>query len=181
MEGVAGGRHAQAGGTVDDKSILLNTRVLEGSVADSVCTSVTTPSLEVEGCLLMNVTAKKVVGKNCIVYNVVDDSEEGLVLPEGTVLTNVFMPGQPKLVMQSTIDTDGGKVFKTKLDANPYSFNEVYGLNGGVDVTEATAAMAAASKALADTMMPESASKGELPPPAKRHRDQCAPSTCNLA
>ena len=95
---------------MDEKSILLNTRFLEGSVVDSVCTSVTTPSLQVEGCLLMNVTAKKVVGKNCIVYNVVDESEEGLVLPEGTVLTNVFMPGQPKLVMQSTVTTDGGTV-----------------------------------------------------------------------
>lgn len=174
--------YSEAGGTVDEKSILLNTRFLEGSVVDSVCTSVTTPSLQVEGCLLMNVTAKKVVGKNCIVYNVVDESEEGLVLPEGTVLTNVFMPGQPKLVMQSTVTTDGGTVFKTKLDANPYSFNEVYGLNGGVDVTEATAVMTAAAKALADAMMPPPAAKGELPPPAKHHRNQCAPpGGCSLA
>ena len=50
---------------------------------------------------------------NCIIYNVVDDSEEGLVLADGTVYTNVFVPGQAKpLVQTSSVSTDGGKVFK---------------------------------------------------------------------
>jgi hypothetical protein len=65
-------------------------------------------------------------------------------------------------------------------DLSPHT--QVYGLNGGVDVTEATAVMTAAAKALADAMMPPPAAKGELPPPAKHHRNQCAPpGGCSLA
>lgn len=43
---------------------------------------------------LINVTARSIKANNCIVYNVVDDSEEGLILPDGTVYTNVFVPGK---------------------------------------------------------------------------------------
>mmetsp|Transcript_9249 Transcript_9249/g.12526 ORF Transcript_9249/g.12526 Transcript_9249/m.12526 type:complete len:555 (-) Transcript_9249:322-1986(-) len=145
---------SEVGGTVDDNSVLLSSRFLEGAVTNSVCTSVTAIQLEVEDCLLMNVTAKKIKAKGCVLYNVVDDSEEGLELEDGTVMVNVFMPGEDKLIMKSTIDTDGGKVFKTKMDCNPFSFDEVYKQNGSVDVSAATAELNAAASALAQTLLP---------------------------
>ena len=47
---------------------------------------------------------------NCIVYNVVDDSEDGLVLPDGTVMTNVFMESGEKLVQcRIALPTSGSK------------------------------------------------------------------------
>ena len=59
-------------------------------------------------------------GKGLVLYNVVDDSEEGIVIEEGDVRVNVFMPGKEKIVMKSNVSIDGGKVFKTKMDINPY-------------------------------------------------------------
>merc|ERR1712083_868668 len=94
----------------------------------------------------MNVTAKSIKAKGCVIYNVVVEDGASLELPDGTVYTNVFMPDK-KLVMQSTVDTDGGKVFKTKLDANPHSFNEIYELNKNEDVSKCYAMGRAANLA----------------------------------
>ena len=82
-------------------------------------------------------------------YNVVDDSEDGLVLPDGTVMTNVFMESGEKLVQCSSTTTDGGKVFKVKMTPNPYSFNDVYKMNQSTDVKEAYALGAKAHADLA--------------------------------
>ena len=89
------------------------------------------------GCLLINVTARSIKARNCVIYNVVDDSEDGLVLPDGAVLTNVFVPGREKLVQSSSTTTDGGKVFKVRLTPNPFSFGGVYKMNQSTDVKEA--------------------------------------------
>ena len=89
------------------------------------------------GCLLINVTARSIKARNCVIYNVVDDSEDGLVLPDGAVLTNVFVPGREKLVQSSSTTTDGGKVFKVRLTPNPFSFEGVYKMNQSTDVKEA--------------------------------------------
>ena len=56
-------------------------------------------------------------------------------------------PGSEKLTQTSSVTTDGGKVFKTKLTPNPFSFNEVYEMNKSVDVR---AAYAEGAKAHAD-------------------------------
>ena len=89
------------------------------------------------GCLLINVTARSIKARNCVIYNFVDDSEDGLVLPDGAVLTNVFVPGREKLVQSSSTTTDGGKVFKVRLTPNPFSFEGVYKMNQSTDVKEA--------------------------------------------
>ena len=98
---------------------------------------------EANNCIY-NFTILHLQANNCIVYNVVDDSEDGLVLPDGAVVTNVFMESGEKLVQTSSVTTDGGKVFKSRLSANPYSFNDVYKMNQTVDVKEAYAAGAQA-------------------------------------
>jgi len=126
-------------GSVDSNSVVLGSRFASGSVKNSVCSSVSASSLDLEDCLCINVTAKSIKAKGCILYNIVDDSEEGLVYEDGHVQVNVFMPGQDKLVMNSTVSTDGGKVFKTCLPNNPHSFQDVYKMNGMVDVSEAQA------------------------------------------
>ena len=77
----------------------------------------------------------------------VDDSEDGLILPDGAVVTNVFMPGREKLIQTSSTTTDGGEVFKVKMTPNPFSFGDVYKMNQTTDVK---AAYAEGAKAHAD-------------------------------
>ena len=71
-------------------------------------------------------------------YNVADDSEDGLALPDGACTTCSSRIAE-RSRETSSVTTDGGKVFKTKLTPNPFSFNEVYEMNKSVDVRAAYA------------------------------------------
>ena len=142
---------AQLGATkVDESTVVLASKIDAGHVASSVVSHVCTKNADISNSLLVNVTAKNIRAHNCVVYNVVDESDEGLILPDGAVFTNVFIPAKgsddkhTKLVMSSTTATCGGKVFKSKLSQNPYSFNQVYELNADTDVERAYAAAKAA-------------------------------------
>lgn len=145
-------QHSQVAATTDKGSVVLNSKVAEGSIKGSLLSSVQVEDLQVKDCLLINVTAKKVKGEGLILYNVVDDSEEGLCLEEGDVRVNVYMPEKEKLVMKSNVSIDGGKVFKTKMDINPFSFQDVYKMNGAVDVSAAKALQQAAAAELVAKM-----------------------------
>ena len=129
--------------SIDDesnKSVIVASTAKSGSVKSSVVSNVNCGDIQVENCLLVNVTAKKIRASNAIIYNVVDESDDGLILPDGQVYTNVFMPkSKEKLTMTSTISQCGGKVFKIKMATNPHSFNDVYAMNGETDVREAYA------------------------------------------
>jgi len=143
------------GAKADSSSVILASNVGGGSVTTSVVSNVRTNNADISNSLLVNVTAKNIRAHNCVVYNVVDDSEEGLILPDGSVFTNVFIPASSskdehtKLIMTSTTTTCGGKVFKQKLSQNPYSFNDVYKLNADTDVTRAYATAKEAHEAAA--------------------------------
>jgi hypothetical protein len=69
-----------------------------------------------------------------VLYNVVDDSKEGICLADGDVRVNVYMPGRDKIVMKSNVSIDGGKVFKTKMDINPYRY--IFGCGNVLDLNE---------------------------------------------
>ena len=140
---------------VDESSVVLASKVESGHVASSVMSHVRAQAADISNSLLVNVTAKNIRAHNCVVYNVVDESEDGLILPDGTVFTNVFIPASTqggdhtKLVITSTTTTCGGKVFKTRLAQNPHSFNDVYKLNADIDVQRAYATAKAAHEAAA--------------------------------
>eukprot|EP00740_Mantoniella_antarctica_P006989 CAMPEP_0181355250 /NCGR_PEP_ID=MMETSP1106-20121128/3796_1 /TAXON_ID=81844 /ORGANISM="Mantoniella antarctica, Strain SL-175" /LENGTH=539 /DNA_ID=CAMNT_0023467971 /DNA_START=47 /DNA_END=1666 /DNA_ORIENTATION=- len=151
-----------AGGIQDSKvdgvaitgnSLVLASNIASGSVHHTIASHVTTGKCEANGCMLINVTARSIKATNCIIYNVVDDSEGGLVLPDGAVHTNVFVPGRPApLVQTSSVTTDGGKVFKVKMTPNPFSFSDVYKMNQTTDVEKAYAMGAEAHANLAKRM-----------------------------
>ena len=144
-----------SGAAVDATTVVLESKIKTGSVNASVLSHVRTVNADISNSLLVNVTAKNIRAHNCVVYNVVDESDEGLILPDGAVFTNVFIPAangkdSTKLVMASSTSTCGGKVFKQKLTPNPYSFNDVYKMNSDTDVAAAYAMSAAAHRDAAD-------------------------------
>ncbi len=90
-----------------------------------------------------------------MLYNVAHDSADG-TLSASAVRADVFMPGGVHHIMNSSLDTDGGKAWKIdpasgKFPAtagNPMSFEGIMKANAKLDVTECTNAALAAHKAL---------------------------------
>jgi len=160
-----GGKTAESStgsATLDPGAVVLASKIGAGRVGpNSVLCNVVAPSVDVEGCVLMNVTSKTpIVGRNGLLYNVVNESAEG-ELPCSAVRADVFMPGGIHHVMNSTIETDAGKAWKLAPDAegafaslkgNPMSFEAIYKTNGKLDVTECTNEARTAHKKLRTSM-----------------------------
>lgn len=119
----------------------------DGTARNSVLVRSCVGSLDVSNAMLVNVTARRVTGSNFLLYNVVDDSEDGLVMEEGSVRADVFFPGGKVLSMRSTVYTHGGNAWHEAVCGNPCSFNDVYVRNTDVQVLDAVAARDAAQKA----------------------------------
>eukprot|EP00948_MAST-09A_sp_MAST-9A-sp1_P001063 g1063.t1 len=133
---VLGGADCQLGPGSKVKGSVLSNTSIKGQV-------------KVENSMLVNVTAKSVTGKNVLLYNIVDDSDSGLVLKDGDVLADIFLPDGKKIRMGTNyLSKDSGKHWKVKIDGNEYTFEDVYKLNQTVDIAEAFAVAAKAHATL---------------------------------
>ena len=106
--------------------------------------------------MLVNVTARKIVAaRGSIAYNVCDDTAEGLVLAEGDVVTDVYLPDGSVLRQRSNLSIDGGDCWKSAVLQNQHSFEKVYNLNVESDVDQMSrAAIAALDRRLGRTKRP---------------------------
>merc|ERR1712070_1230555 len=119
----------------DAASVVSSTRCASGKIASSTVCGCSAREIQADGAVLLNVCAKRIVAaKGAVAYNLVDNSDEGVVLGENEVRVGVFtLDTQNKYFeMRSNVaTTDGGKVFKEKVHGNPKSFQEVYDMNCG--------------------------------------------------
>ena len=156
-------RGADAGGnsvgtaTVDAASSLSSCELSAGSVRAATLCNVTAGEVNAEGCILVNVTAKKIVAEpGTIAYNVVDDSAEGLVLTKGKVclpypfvkikyysrhslphhiyypqvVTTVFgEDGSATRLQCDMAGPDGKDAWSTVLPGNTFSYEEMHKKN----------------------------------------------------
>jgi len=131
---------------VDATSVVSTSRCSGGAISGSSLVGVTACDIQAEGAVLVNVCAKKIsAAKGAVAYNIVDESEEGITLAENEVRVGVFTldKKQPYFEMKSNVaEIDGGKKFKDVVCDNKYSFQGVYDLNFGVNVTACAAAAA---------------------------------------
>ena len=105
-----------------------------GSVKRSVLSNVRCKYIDVEGCILVNVTANRIYARpGCIIYNVIDESQDGLDLIHGQVLAGVFTDDGNQLVIRSDTTIDGGKAWKEELEWNPKTFEDIYNMNTNAD------------------------------------------------
>jgi hypothetical protein len=105
-----------------------------GSIKNSVLCNVRCKYIDVDGCILVNVTADRIYARpGCIVYNVIDESAEGLDLIHEQVLAGVFTDDGNQLVMRSHTKIDGGKAWKQDLEWNPKTFEDIYNMNTNAD------------------------------------------------
>eukprot|EP00301_Raphidiophrys_heterophryoidea_P014635 c23070_g1_i1.p1 GENE.c23070_g1_i1~~c23070_g1_i1.p1 ORF type:complete len:548 (-),score=189.06 c23070_g1_i1:168-1766(-) len=105
--------------------------------------------VEVSDSLLVGVTARSVKGSGCVLYNVVDDSEEGIVMEDGGVRADVFFSDGRKVTITTNLANDSGKKWSVKLDGNTMSFEDMYNANLTENVTEAMTKAAEAHRVLA--------------------------------
>mmetsp|Transcript_5876 Transcript_5876/g.8062 ORF Transcript_5876/g.8062 Transcript_5876/m.8062 type:complete len:549 (+) Transcript_5876:78-1724(+) len=122
---------------VDEASSIIQISTLgSGNVSSSVLAGVTTPQISAEGCLLVDVVAKSVTAApGSLAYNVILEDQD-LVLGEGDIVAGVLTTDGKQILMKSNNQTDGGKAWKIKLEMNEYSFEEIYKMNGNIDVNE---------------------------------------------
>ena len=105
-----------------------------GAVRNSILCNVRCRYVDADGCILINVTADSIIARpGSIIYNIADESECGLDLSEGQVLTGVFANDGSQTVMRSATEIDGGKAWSEHLEWNPKTFEDVYNNNTNAD------------------------------------------------
>lgn len=117
--------------TVDDASHIFSSTIKNsGSIIKSVLASVTALEVEAEDAVIVNCVAKKIkAGKGAILYNIVDESDDGIVAGEGEVIVSVAEEDGKMMILKSNLSIDGGKAWKTVLEGNEMSFEGVHGKN----------------------------------------------------
>jgi hypothetical protein len=125
------------GVTVDETSYAYNTQVKMGSIRKSILAGVRALELQADGAILVNCVAKKIVaGPGAILYNILDDSDEGVTAKAGEVMVAVTDETGASTRLCSRMDIDGGKAWKIKLDMNEVSFEEMHKKNKDSNIGE---------------------------------------------
>mmetsp|Transcript_33120 Transcript_33120/g.73022 ORF Transcript_33120/g.73022 Transcript_33120/m.73022 type:complete len:552 (+) Transcript_33120:78-1733(+) len=121
---------------IDDKSCVFSSTVQSGTISDSVLASVAALSVEAKGAIIVNCTAKSIkAGKNAILYNIVDDSDEGIVAADGDVIVSVTEEDGSMMELRSKHSICGGQAWKKVLDGNTMSFEQMHGKNKEANVS----------------------------------------------
>ena len=122
---------------VDDKSFLSACKIKAGDIKESVIAGVESLDVTADHAIIVNCTAKKIVaGKNAILYNIIDDSEEGIVAAEGDVIVSVTEESGEMMELRSKHSICGGKAWKEKVEGNDMTFEEVMVKNFGSNVSK---------------------------------------------
>jgi len=124
------------GVSVDDTSCVFASTIKGGNIKDSAIAVVTSPHVDADGAIIVNCTAKKIVaGKDSILYNLIDTSDEGIVAAPGEVIVAVTDESGDSMLLKSRMDIDGGEVWKEKLEMNEMSFEDVRNNNMDANIT----------------------------------------------
>ncbi|KAJ1623264.1 hypothetical protein T492DRAFT_1056129 [Pavlovales sp. CCMP2436] len=142
-----------------------------GSIgARAVLVNVKAPYVDVDDCVLVNVSSNRpIYGRGGVLYNVVDAEVDGkLSCDAAHVRADVFVPETANLLprlgsvasrhlkVHSGMEVDGGKAWKVRLPGNELSYEEIHALNKDVDVRAAQEAAARQHKAIIVTSVPAS-------------------------
>jgi len=120
---------------VDSTSCLFSSKISQGSVSNSVLANVRAVQVEAENAIVVNCVSPKIVAPvNSILYNVI--SSEDIILKEKDVLVGVLNEDGTSFLLKSTLDTCGGKTWKSLVEGNPLSFEAVHLQNKNANVVE---------------------------------------------
>lgn len=115
----------------DSISYAFDTQAKSGIVQKSTVAAVRALELDLDGAIVVNCAAKKISAKpGAILYNIIDESDDGIVAKEGDVMVAVTAEDGSSMVLKSHMDVDGGKAWKEVLEGlNTVSFEDVHKKN----------------------------------------------------
>lgn len=125
-------------GAVDDVSYIFSSSVGSGSVKESLLANVAAASVEAEGAIIVNCASSKSIRaeRGAILYNLIDESGEGIVASAGEVIVGVTDESGNAFQLKSRVDIDGGTAWKTCLAMNSMSFEDVHKKNQNANIGE---------------------------------------------
>ena len=127
---------------IDQQSCVSNSSIGDGEIKRSVLCSVQCDNIDASDCVLVNVTAKRIIAApGSVAYNVISDDPNGLVLTEGEVNAGLFDEDAQMTLIKSHVSIDGGKYWDEKVENNANTFGEIYELNTTVCPQKTEAAM----------------------------------------
>mmetsp|Transcript_1747 Transcript_1747/g.3420 ORF Transcript_1747/g.3420 Transcript_1747/m.3420 type:complete len:481 (-) Transcript_1747:84-1526(-) len=122
--------------TIDNQSCIFSSKFSEGSVTRSVLSAVKSKCILADGAIVVNVSATKIHAcKGSILYNVINDSNEGIVVNEGEVLVGIFQADGTYVNIKSFLTIDGGKAWTEAVMGNSQTFEEIHLANKNSNVT----------------------------------------------
>jgi len=127
-----------SGVAVDESACISSCKALSGSVgANAAMASVVAQEIHIgDNAIVVNCAAKKIVaGKGAVLYNLVSESEEGIVAGDGEVIVSVSDVSGSSMLLKSKTNICGGDAWKVKLDGNTMSFEDVHLQNRDADIT----------------------------------------------
>mmetsp|Transcript_5352 Transcript_5352/g.7348 ORF Transcript_5352/g.7348 Transcript_5352/m.7348 type:complete len:551 (-) Transcript_5352:202-1854(-) len=123
--------------TIDEKSSAFSCKISSGSISNSVLANVEAVNVHVDDAIVVNCTARKIhAPKGAILYNLVDESEEGIIAEEGAVIVSVTNEEGEQTILKSKKDICGGKAWKKVVEGNPTSFEDVMVKNMNANVSK---------------------------------------------
>eukprot|EP00636_Phaeomonas_parva_P017310 CAMPEP_0118852542 /NCGR_PEP_ID=MMETSP1163-20130328/1501_1 /TAXON_ID=124430 /ORGANISM="Phaeomonas parva, Strain CCMP2877" /LENGTH=584 /DNA_ID=CAMNT_0006784979 /DNA_START=113 /DNA_END=1867 /DNA_ORIENTATION=+ len=123
------------GTSLDGRSVVQGCSLGAGRVSNSVLCNVHAAEIDADGCILVNITAKKITARpGSLVYNVVDDTTEGIIADENVALAGVWREDGSDVKMKAYTSIDTGKLWEQREFDNPHTFKEVYDMNRETDV-----------------------------------------------
>jgi len=122
--------------TTDSASLISTSKIMSGTISNSVIAGVEAVNVSLDGAIVVNCTAKKITaGKNAILYNIVNDSDEGIVAAEGDIIVSVTNESGETQELRSKHSICGGKAWKEVVAGNKISFEQVHANNMNSNVT----------------------------------------------
>eukprot|EP00559_Dactyliosolen_fragilissimus_P007070 CAMPEP_0184859576 /NCGR_PEP_ID=MMETSP0580-20130426/4569_1 /TAXON_ID=1118495 /ORGANISM="Dactyliosolen fragilissimus" /LENGTH=547 /DNA_ID=CAMNT_0027356299 /DNA_START=148 /DNA_END=1791 /DNA_ORIENTATION=- len=122
--------------TVDESSCVFASHIPSGTISQSVLANVRSSHVQSNGAIIVNCVAKKIVaGKNAILYNLVDTSDEGIVANDDDVLVGIMKESGDIMTLKSKTTICGGKVWKDVVEGNTMSFENVMFDNADANIT----------------------------------------------
>jgi hypothetical protein len=118
-----------------EHSYTFDCNIAYGKVKNSLLSHVTALEINADGAILVNCVAPKITaGKGSILYNIM--GEKDIVAEPGQVLVAVTDESGSMTEIRSRVDIDGGDAWKTIVEGNAMSFEEVWKKNKNAKITK---------------------------------------------
>jgi hypothetical protein len=116
-------------------SYAFDCNIADGTIKNSLLSHVTAREVNADGAILVNCVAPKITaGKGSILYNIIGEKE--IIAEPGQVMVAVSSDDGKAIGISSRVDIDGGKAWKTEVEGNPMSFEQVWKNNKNTDISK---------------------------------------------